>query len=82
MTARAVGRETIEQYLVNGEFKGDNAAAGKSPADATARTPNKLREMTLQNLRKALQYRSAEDKERFQAKAAAWAASEIFRLSD
>lgn len=67
LTARAVGREWVEHYLVNGEFKGNTLDV----ADPSGR--GILRPITELNFQKALRYRSEEDKHRFFLMASLWA---------
>jgi len=70
ITARAVGRETVERYLVNGEF---TRSEPLEPSQVDVPRKGLLRPTTEINLVKALKYRSSADKLLFQQKAAAWA---------
>ena len=70
MTARAVGRETVEAALA-GTGAVEGSATSSSSGSAEAKSP--LREVTRLNLEKTLKYRSEEDKQRFRQIAADWA---------
>ncbi|KAF9513609.1 hypothetical protein BS47DRAFT_1344090 [Hydnum rufescens UP504] len=67
LTARAVGREWVEHYLVNGEFKNDTVNVD----DPSGR--GILRPITEVNLQKVLKYRSEGDQRRFFMRATLWA---------
>jgi large subunit ribosomal protein L17 len=67
LTARAVGREWVEHYLVNGEFKNDTVNVD----DPSGR--GILRSITELNLQKVLKYRSEGDQRRFFMRATLWA---------
>jgi len=67
LTARAVGRETVEQCIVDGDF------AKQTPVRPRLSTSSQLRPNTAQNVFKALRYRSEADRQRFHKKAADWA---------
>ncbi|SRR6266436_4522939 len=69
LTARAVGRETVEQCIVDGDF------AKQTPVRPRLSTSSQLRPNTAQNVFKALRYRSEADHQRFHKKAADWAVS-------
>lgn len=81
MTARAVGRETVEAALKgqNGGFDPSAISPSGSGSSLTSSGEGKgsasvpLRELTKSNLAKVLRYRSAEDKARFRQLAAEWA---------
>lgn len=70
MTARAVGRETVQRYLHRGEFRN-----GDGLKDVLEKEEGRswLRERTKWSLEKVLKYRSPEAMEEFQAKAVDWA---------
>jgi len=67
LTARAVGRETVEQYIVDGDF------AKQTPVRPRLSSSSQLRPNTAVNVFKALRYRSEVDRQRFHKKAAEWA---------
>lgn len=83
MTARAVGRETVEAAMKGQSGTLDLSAvspSGSSLAQAQAQAQNggaPLRELTRMNLEKALRYRSDEDKQKFRDMAASWAVRSI-----
>jgi hypothetical protein len=69
MTARAVGRETVEAALANAAGPSSSGVAFSDIG--TGEVP--LRDLTKLNLSKALRYRSDEDRQRFRKIAADWA---------
>lgn len=87
MTARAVGRETVEAAMKGQSGTLDLSAvspSGSSLAQAQAQAQNggaPLRELTRMNLEKALRYRSDEDKQKFRDMAASWAVRSILIFS-
>jgi hypothetical protein len=76
MTARAVGRETVEAALSGrvGEFSYSDGNSGESASvQERGASGAVLRDVTRINLEKVLRYRSEEDKQRFRQLAADWA---------
>jgi len=75
MTARAVGRETVEAALGGhvGEFSHPDGISGSSASSQQRNSEVPLRDVTRRNLEKVLRYRSEEDKQRFRQLAADWA---------
>lgn len=81
MTARAVGRETVEAAMKGQTGTLDLSSvspSGSSLAQAQAQSGTPLRELTRMNLEKALRYRSDEDKQKFRDMAASWAVRPVF----
>lgn len=76
MTARAVGRETVEAALSGriGEFSYSEGTSGSSASGQEQGTSGAvLRDITRKNLEKVLRYRSEGDRQRFRQLAADWA---------
>jgi large subunit ribosomal protein L17 len=75
MTARAVGRETVEAALGGhvGEFSHPDGICSSSVPGQQRSSEVPLRDVTRRNLEKVLRYRSEEDKQRFRQLAADWA---------
>ncbi|KAF8338001.1 ribosomal protein L17 [Cantharellus anzutake] len=71
LTARAVGRETVEQNIVNGDF------TKRPPVRPELAHSSPLRPRTALNVFKVLRYRSEEDRRKFGERAAEWAVSAV-----